>query len=109
MIKAGAVGGGGPGQREHAAASMPCTCTGLLPGMRVLAEAGLKVTGLDYSAHLLKKAKTRGTGRMLRYVRGDMRALPAAWASSFDVVLNLFTSFGFFLDPADDARVIGIH
>ena len=35
-----------------------------------------------------------------------MRTLPRAWTGRFDGVLNLFTSFGFFLDPADDARVV---
>ena len=72
----------------------------------LLAEAGLDVTGLDYSKPLLDLAKRRGTGRTLRYVRGDMRALPAEWTGRFDAVLNLFTSFGFFDDPADDARVL---
>ena len=35
-----------------------------------------------------------------------MRQLPADWTGRFDAVLNLFTSFGFFADPADDQRVI---
>jgi SAM-dependent methyltransferase len=72
-----------------------------------LAEAGYDVTGLDYSPYLLDRARQRGTGRTLRYVRGDMRRLPARWSGRYDAVVNLFTSFGFFLDPADDARVIG--
>lgn len=72
----------------------------------LLAEAGFDVTGLDYSAELLKRAKARGTGACLRYERGDMRALPAKWTGRFDAVLNLFTSFGFFTHPADDERVI---
>jgi SAM-dependent methyltransferase len=73
----------------------------------LLAEAGFDVDGLDYSEPLLAKAKARGTGKRLRYTRGDMRKLPARWSNRFDVVVNLFTSFGFFTDPADDARVIG--
>lgn len=72
----------------------------------LLAEAGLDVTGLDYSKHLLKVAKTRGTGPRLRYVHGDMRELPNDWTGRFDAVVNLFTSFGFFLDPRDDERVV---
>jgi SAM-dependent methyltransferase len=72
----------------------------------LLAEAGFDVDGLDYSADLLKIAKSRGTGPRLRYARGDMRRLPARWSGRFDAVLNLFTSFGFFDQPADDARVI---
>jgi SAM-dependent methyltransferase len=51
-------------------------------------------------------AKKRGTGKTLRYTRGDMRKMPARWSSRFDAVLNLFTSFGFFAHPRDDARVI---
>jgi SAM-dependent methyltransferase len=35
-----------------------------------------------------------------------MRHLPDAWTNRFDAVVNLFTSFGFFADPADDRRVI---
>ncbi|HSJ63836.1 MAG TPA: methyltransferase domain-containing protein [Gemmatimonadaceae bacterium] len=72
----------------------------------LLAEAGLDVTGLDYSKHLLRAAKRRGTGKTLRYVRGDMRTMPDEWTGRFDAVVNLFTSFGFFLDPNDDVRVI---
>jgi SAM-dependent methyltransferase len=72
----------------------------------LLAEAGFDVDGLDYSAELLDLAKRRGAGRTLRYTRGDMRKLPARWTGRFDAVLNLFTSFGFFVAPADDARVI---
>jgi SAM-dependent methyltransferase len=72
----------------------------------LLAEAGFDVDGLDYSADLLAKARERGTGPTLRYTRGDMRKLPARWTGRFDAVLNLFTSFGFFVDPADDRRVI---
>ena len=72
----------------------------------LLAEQGYDVTGLDYSRPLLARAKARGTGPRLRYVRGDMRALPARWTGRFDAVCNLFTSFGFFGDPADDARTI---
>jgi ubiquinone/menaquinone biosynthesis C-methylase UbiE len=73
----------------------------------LLAEAGFDVDGLDYSRDLLAIARKRGTGRTLRYTRGDMRHLPSKWTSRFDAALNLFTSFGFFLDPADDDRVMG--
>jgi SAM-dependent methyltransferase len=72
----------------------------------LLAEAGFDVTGLDYSKHLLDVARRRGIAPNLRYVQGDMRALPAKWTGGFAAVLNLFTSFGFFFDPADDLRVM---
>ena len=72
----------------------------------LLAEAGFDITGLDLSPTLLAAAKRRGTGATLRYVKGDMRALPAKWTARFDALVNVFTSFGFFLNPADDAQVI---
>ena len=72
----------------------------------LLAEAGFDVDGLDYSRDLLAKARERGTGKTLRYTRGDMRHLPARWTGRFDAVLNLFTSFGFFAEPADDRKVV---
>ena len=82
---------------------MPC---GQGRHAHLLAEAGYDVDGLDYSAKLLAVARRRGTGRNLRYTRGDMRKLPGRWSKRFDAVLNLFTSFGFFAHPADDTRVV---
>ena len=106
-------------QRDRTEAARVIDVLGLPDGARILdvpcgqgrhahllAEAGFDVTGLDYSAPLLAVARARGTGPRLRYVRGDMRRLPPRWTGRFDAVVNLFTSFGFFLDPADDARVI---
>jgi SAM-dependent methyltransferase len=87
------------------ASVLDCPC-GQGRHAHLLAEAGMNVTGVDYSAPLLKIAKARGTGSRLRYRRADMRSLPAPWTGKFDAVLNLFTSFGFFDDPADDATVI---
>lgn len=72
----------------------------------LLQEAGFDVDGLDYSPVLLDRARARGEGERLRYTQGDMRALPRSWTGRFDAVLNLFTSFGFFADPGDDARVV---
>ena len=75
----------------------------------LLAEAGYRVDGLDYSTHLLRQARaaipTRER-RQLRYRRGDMRALPPEWTARFDAVVNVATSFGFFAKPADDARTL---
>lgn len=72
----------------------------------LLAEAGFDVDGVDLSRELLKRARERGVGATLRYTRGDMRRLPLRWRGRFDAVVNLFTSFGFFDDAADDAKVI---
>jgi SAM-dependent methyltransferase len=72
----------------------------------LLAEAGYQVEGGDYPAPVLAAAGRRGTGPHLRYTRADMRRLPARFRARFDAVVNVFTSFGFFADPADDVRVL---
>src|SRR5262245_33291338 len=64
---------------------------------RYLSEKGFDVTGLDLSAESLALAR-RYEGENLRFVRQDMR-LPFR-TGPFDHVLNLFTSFGYFDDPA---------
>jgi SAM-dependent methyltransferase len=71
-----------------------------------LAEAGFEIDGVDYSSNLLTHAKRRGEGRQLRYAQGDMRALPSGWTMRFDAVINVYTSFGFFVDPADDRTAL---
>jgi SAM-dependent methyltransferase len=72
----------------------------------LLAEAGYHVSGVDLSRDLLAVAQARGTAPNLRYTHADMRRLPRSWSNRFDAVFNLFTSFGFFVDPADDERVV---
>jgi ubiquinone/menaquinone biosynthesis C-methylase UbiE len=72
----------------------------------LLAEAGFRVDGIDFSRELLALATKRGTSQSLRYRRADMRRLPASWTGRYDAVVNLYTSFGFFDNPSDDARVI---
>jgi SAM-dependent methyltransferase len=62
---------------------------------RLLAERGALVTGADFSAVMIDEAeRTRGPiAAQLHYWRHDLRTpLPE---SGFDVVLNLFTSFGY--------------
>jgi SAM-dependent methyltransferase len=59
--------------------------------------------GLDLSAALLRIA--RREMRNDPYVRADMRELPFA-PGSFDLVVNLFTSFGYFEDDAENERVL---
>jgi len=62
------------------------------------------VIGFDLSRAMLQRARdrTRGTAGL---VRGDMRALPFR-AGSFALAVNLFTSFGYFLDDDEHRRVV---
>jgi len=59
--------------------------------------------GLDLSAALLRVARREASDAP--YVRADMRVLPFA-DESFDLVVNLFTSFGYFEDDREHARVL---
>jgi SAM-dependent methyltransferase len=71
-----------------------------------LAEAGFKVTGVDRTKFLLNKAraKSRAAKAKIEWVQMDMRDFvrPAA----FDLVLSMFTSFGYFDDKQEDIQVI---
>ncbi|MGW1377481.1 class I SAM-dependent methyltransferase [Streptomyces sp. NPDC002446] len=71
-----------------------------------LARRGYEVTGVDRSPILLDRARklSAEAGRAVRYVQADMREY--AKPGAFDVVLNMFTSFGYFEDPADNARAL---
>ena len=68
-----------------------------------LAQRGAWVVGIDLSNVLLRKAQsTVHPPHVL--VRGDMRGLPFR-PGSFDVIVNLFTSFGYF---EDDDQHLGV-
>ncbi|WP_051821430.1 class I SAM-dependent methyltransferase [Streptomyces sp. NRRL F-5065] len=71
-----------------------------------LARRGHTVTGVDLSPAMLDRARERSAdaGAPVTHVRADAREYTAP--GRFDVVLNLFTSFGYFEDPADNARVL---
>jgi SAM-dependent methyltransferase len=70
-----------------------------------LFEKGARVTGLDLSAALLTRARER-LPPPVHLVRGDMRRLPFA-DRVFELVVNLFTSFGYFAEEAQDLAVLG--
>ena len=73
-----------------------------------LARRGYQhLTVLDYSDFLLDRGRWEAValGLNVAFCQGDARAmvLPAA---SFDVVLLMANSFGYFVDTADDCRVL---
>ena len=67
-----------------------------------IGRGGARIVGLDLSRALLFAARRRGIDPL---VRGDMRRLPFR-AAVFDVVLNLFTSFGYFESDGEHESVL---
>jgi SAM-dependent methyltransferase len=69
---------------------------------RYIHAQGYDVTGLDLSPASIRDANLHAT-EGLRFAVQDMRdPLPGR----YDLILNLFTSFGYFEDPADNQRVL---
>jgi SAM-dependent methyltransferase len=58
------------------------------------------IISFDLSRDLLSTLKTRG-GKNVNPIRGDMRKLPFK-EGSFDNVINMFTSFGYFEDEENE-------
>ena len=71
-----------------------------------LAQRGFSVTGVDRTAFLLDKAKERAQVAQvtIEWVQQDMRDF--VQPDSFDLVLSMFTSFGYFDSPQDDILVL---
>lgn len=71
-----------------------------------LAERGFEVVANDISTTLLNEAKRLAKRKnvSMRLTRYDMRELP--FANEFELVVQLFTSFGYFENEDDDALVL---
>jgi SAM-dependent methyltransferase len=84
-------------------------CCGAGRHAAALQGRGLDVVGLDLSPQLLAEARER-PGLAGRLVRADMRRLPFADGApdaGFDLVVNLFTSFGYFARDDENAVALG--
>jgi SAM-dependent methyltransferase len=71
-----------------------------------LSQRGFDVTGIDRTAAYIKRARSEAESRGLDvvFVVEDMREYCVP--NSFDIVVNLFGSFGYFENPDDDRRVV---
>jgi len=75
-----------------------------------LARRGYSVTGLDISPFLLQKARELAAAEhvTVEWIEADMREFTRP--EFFDLVINMFTSFGYFDDKDDDLKVLqNIH
>jgi SAM-dependent methyltransferase len=101
--------------QEHGKAAVRILdlCCGQGRYSMLLAENGYNVVGLDLSNDLLAVAYqrwkaagasgARDCGR-LNLVRADMRTIP--FVSAFHVIINMFTSFGYFDRDSDNQAVL---
>jgi len=71
-----------------------------------LASRSYSVTGIDITRAYLEAARESAAawGAGARFLRADIRDYRADRA--FDLALNLYTSFGYFADPADDLAAL---
>jgi SAM-dependent methyltransferase len=71
-----------------------------------LKRQGYDVVGLDLSEELLNIARFRASEHDLdvKFIRCDMREIP--YRNYFDLIVNFFTSFGYFADDADNQKVL---
>jgi SAM-dependent methyltransferase len=71
-----------------------------------LARQGAQVTAVDRSPFLLEKARSRAELEKLEieWVQEDMRSFVRP--GQFDLIINLFTSFGYFGDVEEDLTVL---
>ena len=68
-----------------------------------MARRGYRVTGVDISDYMLRKARKSAEreGVVVEWVQEDMRTF--CRRDAFDLVLSLFTSFGYFSDEENQA------
>ena len=78
------------------------------PGRHTLefARRTFSVTGVDCARMFIEDAKKRATreGLSVEFIQADMREFVRE--NSYDLVVNLFTSFGYFEDKYDDLKVL---
>ncbi|WP_232699265.1 class I SAM-dependent methyltransferase [Brevibacillus daliensis] len=79
-------------------------CCGSGRHSRALARRGYEVVGVDLSPVLLEQAELNQEPLDVTYHQFDMREIP--FDNEFDIVVNLFTSFGYFDKDEESAQVV---
>lgn len=74
----------------------------------LLAEKGFSVTGVDLNENLLNIGieKSKELGLKIDFLAGDLRNFSNI--NRFSLVINLFTSFGYFINDADNFNIFKI-
>ncbi len=71
-----------------------------------LAEKGYSVTGVDLSPQAILKATKEADKRGLENVQFKERDMRIPLDDTFDAVVNLFTTFGYFLEDSENLKVL---
>jgi len=71
-----------------------------------LAERGYRTTGIDLSSKAIKKAERIAAERELQHVQFLVQDMRQPLSLRFDAALNLFTTFGYFLEDEENERVL---
>lgn len=71
-----------------------------------LAERGYHTTGIDLSSKAIKKAERIAAERELQHVQFLVQDMRQPLSIRFDAALNLFTTFGYFLEDEENERVL---
>lgn len=81
-------------------------CCGIGRHSLEFARRGCSIVGVDLTEEYLVKAREQadGEGLDIEFIRDDMRRF--CQIESFDVVINMFTAFGYFECLFDDKRVL---
>jgi SAM-dependent methyltransferase len=81
-------------------------CCGVGRHSLEFARRGYRITGFDRTKKYLDKARKQAKeeGLDIEFVQGDMRFFLRP--NTFNVIINMFTSFSYFEDPQEDKRVI---
>ena len=81
-------------------------CCGIGRHSLELSRLGFEVVGVDRTTGYIENARQEAEKGDLdaEFIVGDMREVCAP--TSFDIVMNLFGSFGYFEDPEDDRKVV---
>lgn len=71
-----------------------------------LAERGYNVTGIDLSPAAIKKARKTADERGIDQISFHIRDMREPLPETFRAVVNLFTTFGYFLDDGENLKVL---
>lgn len=70
-----------------------------------LAQKGYRVTGIDLSEQAIRTAKEKAKQQGLDNIDFKVQDMRNPLPHKFDAIVNLFTTFGYFLEDEENARV----